>query len=138
MVLIDEDWRARVYKPREDETGLSPEEWKMIRDDVIRRDNKTCFRCDKKYKKSDLSVHHITPRALGGSNAKTNLITLCHSCHDFVEIKGLRSKADIIGSYERLDVTFHTKEEIEELEPKEESFDRPSWHKFVYGGMKKS
>ncbi len=31
-----------------------------------------------------LEVHHVTPRSAGGSNAATNLLTLCGRCHRFV------------------------------------------------------
>jgi HNH endonuclease len=31
-----------------------------------------------------LNHHHLRPKVLGGSNAETNLITLCHPCHGLV------------------------------------------------------
>ncbi len=35
-----------------------------------------------------LEVHHVTPRAQGGSNRAENLITLCSRCHGFVHERG--------------------------------------------------
>jgi len=35
-----------------------------------------------------LEVHHLTPRRLGGSNAPTNLVTLCARCHQLVHERG--------------------------------------------------
>ena len=32
--------------------------------------------------KSQIHNHHIKPKALGGSNHKSNLIHLCPNCHD--------------------------------------------------------
>jgi len=50
-----------------------------------------------------------------------NLITLCNSCHDFVEINGIQ---DInINSTKTITI----KEEIKNID----------WHKWVYGGYRK-
>ncbi len=32
--------------------------------------------------KSQIHSHHIKPKALGGSNDRSNLINLCPNCHD--------------------------------------------------------
>ncbi|MEM7202074.1 MAG: HNH endonuclease [Planctomycetota bacterium] len=45
---------------------------------VYRRDQHACRNCHRPF---DLQVHHITPRAGGGSNAPTNLVLLCGTCH---------------------------------------------------------
>jgi 5-methylcytosine-specific restriction endonuclease McrA len=34
---------------------------------------------------SRLSVHHVTPARLGGSDKMSNLVTLCRRCHDAAE-----------------------------------------------------
>jgi len=62
---------------------------------VLHRDGHQCQKC--KTKKGKLHVHHIVFKSNGGTNAPSNLITLCELCHnklhrgDF-KIKGLRSK----------------------------------------------
>ena len=48
---------------------------------VLNRDNYTCQCCKGKHKDSKLEVHHIIFRSQGGSDEKSNLITLCHTCH---------------------------------------------------------
>ena len=48
---------------------------------VLNRDNYTCQYCKGKHKDSKLEVHHILFRSQGGSDEKSNLITLCHTCH---------------------------------------------------------
>lgn len=45
---------------------------------VLFRDKWKCCSCGSKY---PLEIHHIKPRAEGGSNAFYNLITLCKECH---------------------------------------------------------
>ncbi|MEM7203528.1 MAG: HNH endonuclease [Planctomycetota bacterium] len=45
---------------------------------VHRRDQHACRNCQRPFA---LHVHHITPRAAGGSNASANLILLCGTCH---------------------------------------------------------
>lgn len=32
-----------------------------------------------------ISIHHIIPRAQGGTNEKSNKVKLCKKCHDLVE-----------------------------------------------------
>lgn len=51
---------------------------------VLNRDNYTCQYCKGKHKDSKLEVHHIIYRSNGGSNEESNLITLCHTCHQDV------------------------------------------------------
>lgn len=48
---------------------------------VLNRDNYTCQYCKGKHKDSKLEVHHIIYRSNGGSDEESNLITLCHTCH---------------------------------------------------------
>jgi len=58
--------------------------WKIIRSMVVARDGEICQDCGK-----DLSsvpswlteVHHIVPKARGGSDHPSNLKTLCTMCH---------------------------------------------------------
>ncbi|ARC84116.1 HNH endonuclease family protein [Clostridium argentinense CDC 2741] len=56
-----------------------------IRKAVILRDNCECMECGKS--NCMLEVHHIVPRRLKGSNAISNLITLCSGCHQKTEGK---------------------------------------------------
>lgn len=43
-----------------------------------------CERCASTF---DLTVDHIVPRSLGGSDAPSNLRTLCRSCHATIGVK---------------------------------------------------
>ena len=77
-----------------------------------------------------MQAHHMMPREQGGADDVANLITLCNPCHDFVEVEGLKTFAEIVGSYDDAPV----------LKPKEKgvkdadySFTRPEWHRWVYG-----
>lgn len=49
---------------------------------ALNRDNYTCQCCKGKHKDSKLEVHHIIYRSNGGSDEESNLITLCHTCHE--------------------------------------------------------
>jgi len=65
----------------------------------MRIDRRRCQRCGAHFPYGDgLTVHHIRPRAEGGDESMGNLISLCSSCHDWVEGRGLRSRAAIVGS----------------------------------------
>lgn len=75
--------------------------WSKLRNAILRRDHFTCQRCNERMQKERLSVHHIKPRFEKGTDDPANLISLCHPCHDFVEIQDdppLRTRAQIIGS----------------------------------------
>lgn len=132
------DWRGSVYRKKV--KGYDMVEWKEISEKVYTRDLYTCQRCFKKYRsKGHISAHHIVPRVDGGSDELSNLITLCHKCHDYVEVNRLKNVAAIIGSYDVPGINFTKKEAKEEKEGvREETFTRPEWHKYVYGGVKKN
>ena len=49
--------------------------------DVLRRDNYRCLFCGVSAKKAELEVDHIIPFSKGGSNAMSNLQTLCSDCN---------------------------------------------------------
>ncbi len=54
---------------------------------VLVRDGFTCQLCGSR---SRLQVHHVKPRARGGDDSVTNLLTLCHACHASVHEGELR------------------------------------------------
>jgi hypothetical protein len=64
---------------------------------ILHRDNYTCQNKQKTKHSQRLHVHHIVFRSNGGTNAPSNLITLCEQCHDnlhagLFELKGRQSK----------------------------------------------
>lgn len=128
------DWYSKVYKPH-DHSGdfYSSPEWLKLRRECFYRDLYRCIRCDKRFKVEHLTAHHIRPRNEGGDDILENLTTLCDSCHDFVEVEGHKTLADIIGSYDK---------PLPESEPEpknepQDQYKRPEWHKWVYGGVKR-
>jgi hypothetical protein len=52
--------------------------WQKTRRAVRLRDGNRCATCGTTQR---LSVHHITPHRLGGTDATDNLVTLCSRCH---------------------------------------------------------
>jgi 5-methylcytosine-specific restriction endonuclease McrA len=66
-------------------------EWRRARVRVLDRDDHCCQRCgaseaELTARGARLAVHHMTPLSMGGDALdETNLITLCHSCHNTVE-----------------------------------------------------
>ena len=128
---VSENWKPRVYKLRENNIT---ENWHEIRAAVLERDKYRCYRCESKNKRS-LSVHHIIPRREGGGDNMENLITLCLTCHDLIEVNECRSLADIEATIDDNAVEYR---EPKTIAKREESFSRPDWHKYVYGGMRHS
>jgi hypothetical protein len=133
------DWHRFVYRKNYGKRKVT-DEWQKVKAACLKRDKNTCKRCDKKGDKYErpITAHHILPRSDGGEDYLENLISLCDPCHDYVEIHELRTRVDIIGSYED-EVNLHL-EMSEESDSglREESFIRPEWHKWVYGGQKRS
>lgn len=52
---------------------------KLTRREIFRRDNFTCQYCGKK--SPDLTVDHIVPRHLGGTQTWANVVTACSYCN---------------------------------------------------------
>lgn len=118
------DWHSRVYRKIEsDGKKFRSDEWRMLRQLVLKNDKFYCQRCDKKFPNSELTAHHIVPRDDGGVDDLSNLITLCNPCHDYVEINNLRSRAAIMGS-------------IEIETPMGDAVVVGDWHAWVYGGAR--
>lgn len=125
------EWEARVYKKANVMTREEQKAWRSMRRSVLTRDKHSCRRCGKKTPNGrGLTVHHIIPRDEGGPDDSTNLITLCQSCHDYVEVSGLRLLIEVIT----------IDDEPVPTGPIQNCHDdhgviRPEWHKYVYGGV---
>lgn len=112
---------------------MNSDEWKKLRDACFKRDHYTCYRCEKINKSGKgMSAHHLIPRIDDGADDLTNLITLCHTCHDIVEIGNMRTLVEILASYEDTTVKIV---KLKDVKDGEESFVRPAWHRWVYGGQ---
>lgn len=67
-------------KNEEYQQGMQFGFWNL-REAVLFRDNHKCQNPNCKGNSKILSVHHLVYRSEGGTNAPTNLITLCTDCH---------------------------------------------------------
>lgn len=56
-------------------------EWEIARQTVLRRDGHRCVQCGGDLKADGAHVHHLLPRASGGTDEPANLISLCPMCH---------------------------------------------------------
>lgn len=54
---------------------------RRLRFEVLRRDDHTCRYCGASAPDVPLTVDHVIPRALGGSDDATNLATACRDCN---------------------------------------------------------
>lgn len=54
---------------------------KRTRYEVLRRDNHTCRYCGESAPDVKLTVDHVTPVALGGSDDPSNLVAACRDCN---------------------------------------------------------
>jgi len=68
-----------------------PDNWQAKARAIKQRDGHSCTACprhenaadgpDWQHDGAELHVHHIVPLGAGGSNARSNLTTLCDECH---------------------------------------------------------
>ncbi len=54
---------------------------KRLRYEILRRDNHTCRYCGATAPEVNLTVDHVVPVALGGSDDPSNLVTACQPCN---------------------------------------------------------
>lgn len=60
-----------------------PDNWAELRLEVLKRDGYMCRKCGANLRGVfSRHIHHIIPLARGGTNSKSNLISLCGDCHD--------------------------------------------------------
>jgi 5-methylcytosine-specific restriction protein A len=67
--------RLRRRQPR---LKLNPEEYALLRNQVLERDGWRCQDCGTM---KNLQIHHIKRRSQLGGDVAHNLITLCAGCH---------------------------------------------------------
>lgn len=58
-----------------------PDPWRAVRAFVLARDHNTCVSCGIVPEAGEADIHHLIPRAAGGLDEPSNLITLCDGCH---------------------------------------------------------
>jgi hypothetical protein len=68
---------AAIHKPGERNTSTIPP---RVRREVLARDRHRCRRKGCHHNRF-LDIHHIIPRAAGGTHDPENLVTLCTACH---------------------------------------------------------
>lgn len=66
---------------------LDTGQWKRIRAAVRRRDGNRCVHCGAE---QGLSVHHVVPARLGGTDDMSNLVTVCRAHHARLEAQARR------------------------------------------------
>lgn len=55
---------------------------KTTRKWILKRDERMCQICEISSSEDKLEIHHVLPKASGGADIRTNLITLCLECHE--------------------------------------------------------
>ncbi|MGS2645910.1 HNH endonuclease [Streptosporangium sp. G12] len=54
---------------------------KRLRSEIFRRDNSTCHYCGAKAPNVEITIDHVIPVTLGGSDDPSNLVTACAPCN---------------------------------------------------------
>jgi 5-methylcytosine-specific restriction endonuclease McrA len=72
------NWKATRLPQERPRLRLSPEDYDLLRKQVLERDGWRCQSCGSL---KNLQVHHVRKRSQLGDDLLDNLITLCISCH---------------------------------------------------------
>ena len=67
---------------RSEHTRPEPEEYEEQKRRIRARDSHRCVCCLRGFAQGELHVHHVLPLSRCGTNADSNLATLCHPCHN--------------------------------------------------------
>jgi hypothetical protein len=54
---------------------------KRLRFEILRRDNHTCYYCGRKPPEVEITIDHVLPQALGGTDDASNLVAACSECN---------------------------------------------------------
>lgn len=54
---------------------------KRLRFEIFRRDNHICYYCGRRPPEVELTIDHVVPTALGGSDVASNLVAACQECN---------------------------------------------------------
>jgi hypothetical protein len=76
--------------------------WRIVRGRVVERDGHRCRACGKDLRGVPgwvTEVHHIRPRAEGGSDHPSNLLTLCVMCHKRITAACMLERAPSDGGF---------------------------------------
>jgi hypothetical protein len=76
---------ARQPRPGASRPELNKAAWQRLRKAVRQRDGNCCRNCGARGEWAKLSVHHLLPASLGGTDDMANLLTLCSTCHPIYE-----------------------------------------------------
>jgi len=60
---------------------------KWLKKEVRRQQKGMCDWCGQKTK---LTIHHIIPQSMGGSDTRDNAVGLCRECHDYWDEQALK------------------------------------------------
>jgi hypothetical protein len=113
---------------------------KRLRYEILRRDDHTCRYCGGKAPDVALTVDHVTPTALGGSDDPSNLVAACRDCNAGKSSASLSDEkvADIERDALRWSQAMRAAAEIRARERGHRDdytaeFDR-TWRRWTYGG----
>ncbi len=121
-------WQSAIYgKPSQKPDMDSVKDHQSLKVHFIKEFRSICQACRKYCGKDKLSLHHIIPRDESGGNDYDNLILLCHSCHNQIELRAWEFK-----SYDSIVYCF-TKRKPRPIKEKECG---TNWQSWVYGGKK--
>lgn len=67
---------------RTQHTRPEPSEYEEQKKRIRARDSYRCVCCRRGFSQGELHVHHVLPLSLLGTNSDSNLVTLCHPCHN--------------------------------------------------------
>jgi len=117
-------WQEKVYKPSQNDLR----EYESLFNKFAKEFRYTCQSCRRQFTKKSrlLGLHHIIPRAQGGTDDWDNLVLICKPCHNIIELTPQKYRTYNSIAYA-----------LAQKKPKFK--DKPigkKWQSWVYGGAK--
>jgi len=109
--LLNKVFDELDIKNKSSKKNISKKQAEKLAEKLTDYKNKECYFC-RDDKQGNLEEHHIVPKRLNGSNNKSNLVTLCKSCHNKLENlytdQVFRTIYDKMDNKELLDFEHHS------------------------------
>lgn len=76
------EYFSNIWRIEGTEGRLNDDDWKVLRQIVLKRDGFKCCNC--RAEDQTLDCHHVVPIGSGGTNRLTNLKIVCRHCHELI------------------------------------------------------
>lgn len=112
-----------------------PSDWDSRRKSVYARDKFQCQNCGAgggPNGSTELHAHHIVPKSKGGTHQRSNLVTMCKSCHNTIHKNSSQKKTQTGNQSSKRDkIRAEQKEQLQRIKNRQNPPDGFTWSNFA-------